>query len=395
MQKRSVKIVYLITGLGSGGAEMMLYRLLKELDREMLKPKVIALLKFSGPLKGKIKDLGIEVYIIEPSKKFSLRTLLRLAPLLKRLKPDILHTQLFAADILGRIFGRILRVPIIISSIRNVYYGGRGRNLLIKWTERFARKTTFVCQAAAQRFVAEGIVPQKKAMVIYNGLAPDGYCQSLDRAAKLTKRAELGLTGAGSLPGQGFLLLAVGSLSRQKAYPDLLLALSIIKEKEKKKDIEIEKDDWQLVIAGSGPLKTELLALSAELGLEQKVTFLGRRDDVPGLMAAADALVLSSRWEGLPGVVLEAMASELPVVATAAGGTPELVVDGKTGFLVPPADPRQLANALEQLLRLPHRELAEMGRAGRSRVEEHFTVTKMARAYQDLYRQELSALRRH
>ena len=395
MQKRSVKIVYLITGLGSGGAEMMLYRLLKELDREMFKPKVIALLKFSGPLEGKIKDLGIEVYIIEPSKKISLRTLLRLPPLLKRLKPDILHTQLFAADILGRILGRILRVQVVISSIRNVYYGERGRNLLIKWTERFARKTTFVCQAAVQRFVAEGIVPQKKAMVIYNGLDPGGYCHSLDRAAKLKKRAELGLTGAGSLPGQGFLLLAVGSLSRQKAYPDLLLALSIIKEKEKNKNIEIEKDDWQLVIAGSGPLKKELLALSAELGLEQKVTFLGRRDDVPGLMAAADALVLSSRWEGLPGVVLEAMASELPVVATAAGGTPELVVDGKTGFLVPPADPRQLANALEQLLRLPHRELAEMGRAGRSRVEEHFTVTKMARAYQNLYRQELSALRRH
>ncbi len=379
MQKRSVKIVYLINGLGSGGAEMMLYRLLKELDRDTFSPKVIALLKFSGPLEDKIKDLGIEVYIIGLRSKYDLTALPRLYSLLKRLGPDILHAQLFAADILGRIFGRMLRVPLVISSIRNVYYGGRGRNLLIKWTERFAHKTTFVCRAAAERFVAEGVVPGNKAMVIYNGLDLSAYCHGLDRAAKLNKRAELGL------PGQGFLLLAVGSLSRQKAYADLLLALSLLKEKE--------IDDWQLVVAGRGPLKKELLAKSAELGLAQRVSFLGRRDDVPELMAASDALILSSRWEGLPGVVLEAMASELPVVATNAGGTPELVVEGKTGFLVPAAAPRELAGALEKLFSLPAADLRRLGRAGRRRVEDRFTVARMASAYQGLYRKALPVIR--
>ncbi len=417
MQKRRVKIVYLINGLGSGGAEMMLYRLLKELDRDRFNPAVIALLNFSGPLEEKIKKLGIEVYLTSPRKKFYLPALLRLYRLLKQLGPDILHTQLFAADILGRTFGRMLKVPVVISSIRNEYYGGRGRNLLIRWTERFAHKTTFVCRAAAERFVAEGVVPGNKAMVIYNGLDLSAYCHGLDRAAKLKKRAELGLPGQKmlpvqgtipvhkpipeqvtlpdqeSLPDQGFLLLAVGSLSRQKAYPDLLQALGMIKEKEKESKKDKAIDDWQLIVAGRGPLKKELQALSAELGLEQRVSFLGRRDDVPQLMAAADALVLSSRWEGLPGVVLEAMAAELPVVATNAGGTPELVVAGETGFLVPAAAPRGLAGALEKLFSLPAEDLQQLGRAGRRRVEDHFTVARMAGAYQDLYRQELPALR--
>ena len=379
MQKRSVKIVYLINGLGSGGAEMMLYRLLKELDRNSFSPTVVALLNLSGPLKEKIEALDVPVYITGPRSKLDLLALLRLFSTLKELAPDILHTQLFAADIMGRLMGKLLKVPVVISSVRNTYYGGRGRNLLIKLTERFADRTTFVCRAAAERFSEKGIVPAEKAQVIYNGLDPSCYLQGLDRVAKQGKREELGL------PGQGFLLLAVGSLSRQKGYDDLLAALSLLQEKK--------EAGWQLAVAGSGPLGGELRALVEELNLKQKVLFLGRRDDVPELMAAADALVLSSRWEGLPGVVLEAMAAELPVVATEVGGTPELIVDGETGFLVPAAAPQELAEALEKLFSLLPEDLQRHGQAGRCRVEAHFTVEQMVRAYQDLYFRVLPGFR--
>ena len=370
MRNNKVKIIYLIIGLGRGGAEMMLYRLLERLNREVFNPVVVALLKFSGPLKDKIDSLKIEVYVVSPKTKLDLFIYFKLYRLIKEHSPVILHTQLFAADIMGRIIGRLLKIPIVITSIRNIYYGGFGRNILLRWSERFADKTTFVSKAAAQRFRELKIVPVEKTQVIYNGIDPDLFYRRLSIEDKKAKRNELGLTS------DGFLFLAVGSLNLQKGYFDLLSALHMIKEKV---------GGFKLIIAGSGPLKNKVRLKTEELGLQKEVVFLGRCDIVPTVMAAVDALVLSSLWEGLPGVVLEAMASELPVVATAVGGTPELVIDGKTGYLVPARSPEKLARALEKIIHLPEEQRRSMGKAGRSRVKEHFHVDNMVRAYEDLY----------
>ena len=370
MKADQIKVVYLINGLGSGGAEMMLYRLLERIDRQTFKPAVIALLRFSGPLQEKMEALGVDVHVLGSGAKFELTTILKLYRLLKALAPDILHTQLSIADILGRVMGRLLKVPVIITSIRNTYYGGYWRNLLIKGTEKYADRTTFVCEAAAKRFKALGIVPAKKAQVIYNGLDTGLFYAALSRSGKKKKQEKLGL------PSNKFILLAVGSLTEQKSYADLLSAF---------KKLPINQSQPYLVIAGRGPLDKELKARADYLGIKEEVLFLGRSDHVPELMAAADALVLSSRWEGLPGVVLEAMASELPVVATAVGGTPELVVDGETGYLVPAGAPEALAGSLEKLMGLTEEQLRAMGRAGRKRVEEHFHVDRMVKAYENLY----------
>jgi len=370
LKTASYKIVYLITGLGSGGAEMMLYRLLENLDRNSFQPVVVTLLENEGAVKSKIESLGVVVYSVNIKSKFDWGAFFRLQGLLKELKPDILHTQLYAADITGRITGRLLKVPVIMSSIRNIYYGGSLRNLFLKITERFAHKTTFVSRAAAERFKDLGIVPEYKAQVIYNGLDPEQFYAGLSLEEKKDKRIELGL------PAAGFLFLAVGSLSKQKGYFDLIKALS---------GINNEHEQWSLVIAGKGPLEEELIKEAVSSGLQEKVIFLGNHDDVPALMAASDALVLSSLWEGLPGVVLEAMASELPVVATAVGGTPELVIENETGFLVPAGEPEELVEALQKMMRLDDEKRRAMGRAGRKRVEEVFHVEKMVKAYEALY----------
>lgn len=370
MESRAIRTIYLINGLGRGGAEMMLYRLLERLNREVFSPVVVALLKFPGPLQEEIEALGIEVQIVGLRSKLDIFAYYKLYRLIKDLSPVILHTQLFAADILGRVIGRMLKIPVIITSIRNIYYGGFGRNLMIRWTERFADRTTFVSEAAVQRFGKLKIVPAEKAQVIYNGLDADSFYCDLSNEDKMRKREEL------KLPQEGFLLLAVGSLNLQKGYLDLLNALQMIQG---------VADDLRLVVAGSGPLKKKLRSKAEELGLQEKVIFMGRCDNVPKLMAAADALVLSSLWEGLPGVVLEAMASELPVVATAVGGTPELVLDGETGYLVPAESPEKLAQALEKIIRLPEEQRRSMGKAGLSRVKEHFHVDKMVKAYEELY----------
>ena len=370
MKQNRYNLVYLITGLGPGGAEMMLYRLLERLDPDRFRPAVVTLLNIPGPLQKKIENLGIEVHNLGVRSKYDLCAFFRLYRLIKSLSPDILHTQLFAADILGRITGRMLKVPVVISSIRNIYYGEAGRNLLIRWTEKYTDRTTFVSKAAAERFRELRVVPEEKQQVIYNGLDPGRFYSGLSDEQKQQKRKELGL------PADDFLMLAVGSLTRQKGYFDLFSALH---------NLQDSAGSFKLVVVGSGPLEQELQKEAGKLGLGDKVIFWGRSDDVPAMMAAADALVLSSHWEGLPGVVLEAMASELPVVATAVGGTPELVKEGVTGHLVPAGSAEKLAEAMEQVLSMNHDEQQKMGRAGRSRVEEHFHLKQMVENYEGLY----------
>lgn len=377
MIAETTRIVYLINGLSAGGAEMMLYRLLEKLDRKKYDPVVVTLLKFPGPLQAKIEKLGIDVHLVGVNSKLDLSALGRLYRILKALKPDILHTQLFGADMLGRLTGRMLKVPVIITGIRNIYYGSFSRYLFYRLTEWCSFKTIFVCRAAQERFIELRILPESKAEVIYNGLDSALFYSGLNTDGKKEKRKEL------DLPNEDPLILAVGSLTRQKGYGILFKALDLLKKREHR---------FKLVIAGTGYLKDDLRNEVIQLDLEEQVAFLGRSDLVPELMASSDFFVLSSIWEGLPGVILEAMASELPVVATAVGGTPELVIEGKTGYLVPPADPEKLAGTMEKMLKLSKEKKLALGRNGRSRVEEKFSLNKMVKAYENLYETALKKI---
>jgi glycosyltransferase involved in cell wall biosynthesis len=143
-----------------------------------------------------------------------------------------------------------------------------------------------------------------------------------------------------------------------------------------------------VVIVGEGPERARLEAQAAHLGLAEQVHFVGHQQDVRPWLAAFDVCVLSSDWEGMSNAILEAMAAGLPVVATAVGGTPEVVVDGVTGFLVPPRDPQALADAILRLLRDPDLR-RRMGEAGRAHVTEHFSVEQMVHKRERLYEELL------
>jgi len=370
LEPKRTKIVYLINGSVVGGAEMMLYRLLQKLDRKYFAPEVLTLQKFDQPLLEKMESQNVPVKNIGMRSKLDFFAIPRLYLLLKKIQPDILHTQLFAADILGRVIGRLSKVPVIITSIRNIKYGGKLRDVLIKLTEGCTSKTTVVSTKAAKRFIQDKIIPDKKLVVIHNGIDPDYFFPGLSESEKKSNRDYLGL------PVKGFLFLAVGSLTPQKGYHLLLEALA---------DLKSRKKYFHLAVAGEGKLGNELKGFVKGKGLENEVTFLGRFDDVPQLMGSADALVLSSLWEGLPGVVLEAMASALPVIATDAGGTSEVVANGETGYLVPPGEPEALADAMEKIMSLPVRERVAMGKKGRSRVINYFHIDGMVKSYESLY----------
>lgn len=224
-----------------------------------------------------------------------------------------------------------------------------------------------VSQAAGDSFRDAGIAAHKIA-VVRNGIRPR-RCQSAAEPVRAQLCDELGL------PTEARLLLSVGRFTEQKGHCYLLEAMKTVLD---------EQPQAHCLWAGSGPLETSLRARIDELGLNDNVHLLGRRDDVPALLAAADMLVLPSLFEGLPLVALEAMAVGMPVIGTQVCGTAEAVVDGETGRLVAPRDAAALAGALCEALSDPALA-ASWGQAGQKYFEREFTATRMAKDTVEVY----------
>lgn len=389
-----IAVLHLITELSTGGAQLALYRLLSGLDREAFAPRVACLYNGNGEVAQRIRALGIPVTDLGMAAKWRLDAFARLYRLLRREKPLILHTWMFHANIPGRVVGRLAGVPILISSERTMEMESRPRLWLNRLTAPLADRVICVSQRVAEFAIQTIGLPPARLVVIPNGI-PMSQFTNLPTPSQA--RAALGL------PLQATL---IGTVSRAHPVKGLEVLLEAFAQRLHSPTDTQRSTDTQringvggayirsagenpladLLIAGDGPELTALQALALRLGLEERVTFLGQRSDIPLILAALDLFVLPSRHEGMPNAVLEAMAAGLPVVATAVGGTPEVVVDGITGLLVPPHDPLSLANALSRLL--DDAELrGRMGAAGRQRVQKDFSQTEMVRKTERLYRE--------
>jgi len=212
-----------------------------------------------------------------------------------------------------------------------------------------------------------GVVRAEKVCVIPNGLVLDKFV--VTNSNKKEVRRDLGVAE------EDFLWLAVGRLEEPKDYPNLLQAFRIV----------LDKYEAYLYVAGQGSLMEDLERQAIKLGISDRVVFLGLRRDIPQLLQAADGFVLSSAWEGLPNTVMEAMAAAKPVVATSVGGVPELVQEGKTGYIVPPRNPEALALAMEKMMALSHEERCEMGKAGREHIEANYSLDRVVDQWEKLY----------
>jgi glycosyltransferase involved in cell wall biosynthesis len=182
--------------------------------------------------------------------------------------------------------------------------------------------------------------------------------------------------------GDAFLWLAVGRLEPPKDYANLLDAAAHLQT--------TAKDNWVICVAGQGPLLAELRSRADSLGIADRVRFLGVRKDIPDLMNAADGYVMSSAWEGMPMVLLEAAATGLPIVATDVGGNREVVLDGNTGFLVPPKDPEALAETMLHVMALSRDERGRLGEAGRTHVESNYSLDQIVERWEALYHELLA-----
>jgi glycosyltransferase involved in cell wall biosynthesis len=278
---------------------------------------------------------------------------------------------MFHANLLGRAARLICPLPVVISTAHSIVESSRrsedarGRERLYRLTDPLANATVAVCQAGGRRYAEARVAPQRKLRVIPNGVETSRLRP--DAEAREETRHALGIS-------REFVWLAAGRLMWKKDYPNMLRAFAA-------------QGQGLLLIAGEGPDEPELRVLAGQL--HANVRFLGLRADVPKLMNASNGFLLSSTVEGLPVSLLEAAASALPCVATDVGGVGEIVLDDRTGYLVPSGDPEAFAAAMFRLAAMTPHARREMGQAAREHAVARFDMEAVAAQWEGLYEELL------
>ena len=355
-----------------GGAEAQLVRLALGLKRRGWKIVVVSMTPpqaFLEELSGggiPVVDLRMRSGVPDP------RALARLALLLHGQRPAILHSHMVHANLLGRLVRPLVRIPVQISTAHSITEGGRWRELAYRASDPLCDLTTQVCQAGVDRYIATRAVPLHKIRLLSNGVDTEVFRPRPARREQL--RQEMGVADR-------VVWLAAGRFAPEKDYRTMLLAFARVVEK---------LPNSLLLIAGEGVLRKEAEELIGNLGVAEYVRLLGVRRDVDQLMNLADAYVMSSAWEGLPMVLLEATASGLPIIATGVGGNAEIVLDGITGFVVPHCAPVELATAMQYMSSLLPHQRRQMGEAGRAHVITNYDLELIVDRWEALYRDLLA-----
>jgi glycosyltransferase involved in cell wall biosynthesis len=342
------RVVLLSNGLRVGGAETQMLSLAEGLVARGDEVALVSILP-TAAFGHRVAELDAPLYVTGGDRPRSITTLRRTYRIVRSLQPDALISFTYQANVLGLLVGPAARVPVVVTSLRNERFGSMTRERIVGALRRLGTVEVLNSQRAADALLARGRLRADRTEVIPNALDPAPHAAAAHRRESVRERLGWGQDDV--------VWLAVGRVEHQKGHDVLLAAFA---------DVAVTASEARLVIVGDGAARDSVAALAAPLG--PAVELLGERDDVPDLLAAADGLVLASRWEGLPNVVMEAMAAGLPVVATSVGGTAELVDDGVTGRLVPADDPAALAAALLAGTRDGDAARRAMGDRGRARI---------------------------
>jgi glycosyltransferase involved in cell wall biosynthesis len=368
---KKVKILYLIDRLEVGGTQRHLVQLITGLDRDVFEPRVCCLQR-AGPIAEELSAKDIPLACLGLKRVYGVHayaSLRGLADCIEREGVDVVHSYLFGANLLGTAAARRAGVRAVASKRDMGLERGRVRKLASRWVNRHAHVVTAASQAVARYVLEEGGISGDKIRVIYDGV-PDECFRVPDRrtaetllAAHKTWRKDRLTVGvvAGLKPVKNH----AGFLSAAK------MALTRIPEA-------------QFLIVGDGPLRKDLEAQAALLGIRDRTTFFGETAAPLDLLAAMDAFVLCSLHEGFPSAVLEAMAAGLAVIATINGGCPEIIRHGRNGFLVNPLDSAAIAEYMIRVLGSTTLRKA-MGQAARETVAAKFTPGRMVEEFERLY----------
>lgn len=365
-----LRIVLGLETSGPGGAEAMLLQLAAELRDRGLVP-ILATMR-RGWMTERAEREGIPVWVDAMRPGTDPRWIARLYSRLRREHIDVFHAHEFEMNAYGGAAAICARIPNV-ATIHGSVAGTSPRHMLAYRALTCLGQRTI----AVSHDLAASLSPQLRGeansmRVIHNGIPISAMLSRQEREAKrLRARREL------DLPLDGALLVAIGNLYAVKDHATLLRAGSKL-------------STVRIAIAGRGEEESALRELSNELGMRERLHLLGLRDDVPRVLSAADVFVQPSRSEGLPLAVLEAMAAQVPIVATRVGGVAEAVIDGETGLLVAPGAPDELAEALRRILASPDRSW-QITQAAWERARDKFSVSRMTDQYLALYDELLAS----
>lgn len=368
----TAKVLYVIGQLGVGGGERQLFQLIEGLDRTRYSAEVVTFTR--GGLLEKDFAALCPVHVFHKTKATELSVLASLAGLIRTMRPGILHTYLFPSNWRGALAARTGRRPVTIQFVGNLgVWMGPIRRAMERWATRAADAVIFEAPRIGE-FLADRIgVSRDRLVMIPNGVSLDLYHPSVDGPGPLRRTL---------WPEEGIRIFGAVMSLLPKKNPHLLVeaAARVLKQ----------APSARFFIAGDGPLREEVQERIDALGIGSSFRLLGIRRDIPEILRNIDALTLCSDREGCPNVVLEAMASGLPVVATEAGGTDQLVKDGVTGRLVPIRDVESYARALLEVAEDPAKARG-MGSEGLRMVRERFSIQRMVETTQALYGRLLEA----
>jgi starch synthase (maltosyl-transferring) len=363
-----LKVAFCITELNPGGAERALVELVTRLDRGRFEPVVycLAARPRGNPisLADRLEAAGV------PLRCFGARSVISAPRLWKRLRaqvaadrPQIVQTFLFHANVLGAWAARSSGVPHVITGIRVAERRNRWHLRLAKWADRFVDRHVCVSESVRDFSVQLGGLPQEKLLVIPNAV-------DVERFATAEGKSRKSLRVSADAP----LLVCVGRLDEQKGASWLL---------ESMRDVIKKHPTCELLLVGDGPDRESLRRTAQQLGIS-KAHFVGFRSDIPQILAASDLFVLPSRWEGMPNVVLEAMASGRAVVATDVEGVREALGPSAQEQVVAVNDPNGFSDRIAKFLADPALR-QRLGTANQQRAAEAFSFSAMVSAYEQLY----------
>lgn len=360
-----MKILYVITGLGMGGAENQVANII---DKMVLLGHQVELISITGETIVKPCSKSVAIHELKMNKSpFSIvLSLIKLIKLIKRYEPDVIHSHMVHANILLRLVRIITPIKKLINTAHSNYEGGRVLMFLYKYSNFLTDYFTNVSKDAVNTFKLKNIVKQGQMFCIHNGIDLNKfYFSSISR-----ERLRIDL----NIEAETKLLLAVGSFNKAKDYPNLLMAL---------KKLLIDTKNVHLIIAGDGPLKEQIVDMIDNLELKKFVSLLGIRNDIPALMSASDIFILSSEWEGFGLVVAEAMACETPVVATDCGGVKEVL--GGFGHLVAPKNSESLAKEILKIINIEDAELKNLKSLALKHVSETYSLDSITNKWLTMY----------
>lgn len=373
-------IIWMIDSLGPGGAEQLMPTLMKRFKDAGFNIRVCALQTRAGnPIAADLKRIGLPVDLIPvPNLRHPLN-LFRILRYFRFHRPQLVHTQLEFSDILGTLAARILGIPSV-STVhildKSAEKKSKVMRLKLRWfvLGKFCSRIIAVSEKTRSHHLQSGGLDPKKVITVYNGIDISRFTETNESEITKTKQIL-------HLPLTSPIIITVAVLREPKVIQYMINALPIILE---------QIPDIHYLVVGDGTFSPSLKDLSAELSIQDHITFAGHRTDIPDLLACCDIFVLPTLGDALPTVLIEALAAGKPIVASNVGGVPEIIENGVNGVLVPPGDSSSLAYACLQLLKNKD-QASQMVLAGSQTVWQRFNVDAQIKQLSKIYEELITS----